>query len=499
MSLSNNFAILRLMRKYICLFLFFSTSVTAQTLTLEETIRLAQEGSVDAMVVRNNYLSSYWGFRSHEAELLPSLNFSADVAQFDRSRRALQDAGSGEIYYRTNYNMRNSGTLSVDQHIAVTGGTLSLSSSLNRLDQYSPVRDITFYSQPVTLSYLQPLFTYNRLKWDKQIEPERFEEAKRKYLESMEDVTIKAVRFFYNLGMARLNYDIARSNYQNTKTMFGIASRRAGQTGSVTRSELLQLELRMMNDSLSISTQENNYKARLMEFRSFLGYNEGVDIELDMRDSVPDVNVDTDFVMGKALENGSFEIEQRVRRLESERSVAQAKANRGVSVSANAQFGLSNDDRVLSAAYSNLLNHEVFGLSLRVPIVDWGMGRGRVKMAQAQRDVTLANLRQAEIDFSQSIYLEVMQFNAQRDKLAMSRQANEIARERYDLAMKDFAAGTISVTDLNTAQSESDSAMMSYMSEVSNYWIYYFTLRKMTLYDFASETDISAEYDKLVK
>lgn len=487
------------MKKYLCLLLFFAASATARTLTLEQTIHLAQDGSVDAMMVRNSFLSSYWGFRSHKAELLPSLNFSAEIAQFDRSRRALQDAGSGEIYYRTNYNMRNSGTLSVDQHIALTGGTLSLSSSLNRLDQYSPIRDITFYTQPVTLSYLQPLFTYNRLKWDKQIEPERFEEAKRKYLESMEDVTIKAVMQFFKLAMAKWNSDIAKTNYENTRSMFDIASRRSEQTGSVTRQELLQLELKLLNDSLAITIQDNAYQATIMEFRSFLGYNEGVDIELDVPDDVPEVSLDMDFVMEKVMDNGSFEIAQRVQQLESERSVAQAKANRGISVSANAQFGLTNDDRMLSAAYNNLLNHEVFGLSLRVPIMDWGMGRGRVKMAQAQQEVTLARLTQARADMERSIFLEVLRFNEQKGKLTTFRQAMEIANLRNHLAMMDFKEGKISVTDLNTAQSENDKASMTYLSEMSNFWNYYFTLRKMTLYDFASATDISAEYDKLVK
>ncbi len=315
----------------------------------------------------------------------------------------------------------------------------------------------------------------------------------------MEEVTIKAVRYFYELAMAQLNYDIAKSNYGNTKTMFGIASRRHEHTGSVTRSELLQLELRMVNDSLSISTQENNYKARLMEFRSFLGFDEDYEIDLEIPHGVPDVTMDTGFVMEKALENGSFEIRQRVQRLESERSVAQAKGNRGISISASTEFGLSNNAETLPLAYSNLLNHEILGLTLRIPIMDWGMGRGRVKMAQAQRDVILANLRQAAMDFGQSVYLEVIQFNAQRDKLAMSRRANMIAKERYELAMKDFADGKISVTDLNTAQSESDAATVNYVREMSNYWTYYFTLRKMTLYDFATETDISAEYDKLVK
>ncbi len=486
-------------RVFWLLFLSLPVFAAGQALTLEQVIGMAQRGSVDAMVMRNNFLSSYWGFRSHKAELLPSLNISAGIAQFDRSQRALQDAGSGEIYYRTNYNMNNSGSLFIEQNVAATGGTLSLSSSLNRLDQYRPIRDITYYSQPVTLSYLQPLFTYNRLKWDRQIEPERFEQAKREYLESMEEVTIKAVRYFYELAMAQLNYDIAKSNYGNTKTMFGIAARRHEQTGSVTRSELLQLELRMVNDSLSISTQENNYKARSMEFRSFLGLDEGDEVDLEIPQQVPDVTMDAEFVMAKAIDNGSFEIRQRVQRLESERGVAQARGNRGISVSASTEFGLSNNGETLSLAYSSLLNHEIFGLTLRIPIMDWGMGRGRVKMAEAQREVVLANLRQAATDFGQSIYLEVMQFNAQRDKLAMSRRANGIARERYELAMRDFADGKISVTDLNTAQSESDAATVNYVHEMSNYWVYYFTLRKMTLYDFATETDISAEYDKLVK
>lgn len=481
---------------------FLATGAWSQTrvsLTLVETVRLAQEQSIDAMVVRSNFLSNYWSFRSHKAELLPSLNFTAELVNFDRSQRALQDAATGEIYYRTNYNMNNSGSLSIDQNIAATGGKLSLSSSLNRLDQYRPNRDVTWYSQPVTLSYLQPLFTYNRLKWDRKIEPEKFEKAKRDYLEAMEDVTIKAVRYFYNLATAQMNRDIARGNYEKMKTMHVIARRRHEQTGSVTRSELLQLELRMVNDSLSISTQENAFKARLMEFRSFLGYNDKADVELLMDDAVPDVKMDVDLVMNKALENGAFEVGQRVQRIESERSVAQARADRGVSISANTKFGLSNNGDRIPAAYSNLLNQEVFGLSVRVPIMDWGMGRGRVKMAQAKHRIALANLDQARMDFEQEVYLEVMQFNAQKEKLQMSRRANDIAVERYELAMKDFADGKISVTDLNTAQSEKDSATVSYVSEMSNFWTYYFTLRKMALYDFMTGTDIVAEYDKLVE
>jgi len=468
------------------------------TLTLEETIRLAQEQSIDAMRVRQTFLRDYWNFRSHRAELLPSLNLQAGIANFARNQIPLQDAITGNIYYRPNYNMSNSAILSIDQRIVATGGMLSLSSSLSRIDQYNPHR-ISYMSQPVTLSYIQPLFSYNSLKWARMIEPERYELAKREYLESMENVTIRAVGLFYQLALAKMSYDIAVDNYRNTRTMYDIARRRHEQTATVTRSELLQLELNLTNDSLSIATRSNSYLAQRMAFQSFLGYNERMEISPDVPETVPDISIDADFVYGKAMENGTFRRNQEITRLMSESAVAQARANRGISVSANANFGLSNSGATLPATYSNLRDQTVFGLSLRVPIMDWGMGRGRVKMAEAQQKISLSQLDQARIDFEQNVYLDVMRFNAQRTQLLMARRANDIAIESYELAMQDFVDGKISVRDLNSAQSEKDRANMNYITEMSNFWNYYYNLRKLTLYDFMTGTDIWAEFEKLLE
>lgn len=74
-----------------------------------------------------------------------------------------------------------------------------------------------------------------------------------------------------------------------------------------------------------------------------------------------------------------------------------------------------------------------------------------------------------------------------------------IAQERYEITVQNFENGTVSVTDLNTAQSELESAQKRFISELSNYWLYYFNIRKASLYDFMSNTDISAEYDRLIE
>ena len=80
-----------------------------------------------------------------------------------------------------NYNLQNTLGLSIKQNIALTGGTLRLYSSLNRLDQFAPKDSKSYYSQPITLSYTQPLFAYNQFKWDKKIAPKEYELAKRTY------------------------------------------------------------------------------------------------------------------------------------------------------------------------------------------------------------------------------------------------------------------------------------------------------------------------------
>ena len=127
-------------------------------LTMEDVVSLAQDHSIAAMTGRNMFASAYWNYRSFKAEMLPSLNLSASLGNFNRSLELLQDYNTGAKSYRSIYNLSNDATLYFSQNIPWTGGTVSLSTSLSRLDQYSPERLTTYYTQPVYLSYAQSLW-----------------------------------------------------------------------------------------------------------------------------------------------------------------------------------------------------------------------------------------------------------------------------------------------------------------------------------------------------
>ena len=121
-------------------------------LTLPDVIGMAQERSYDAMVARLSFMSHYWSYRSFRAELLPSVNLSGGLLQFNRSMVEARNYEDGRISYVKNNSMTNSLALSLDQNIAPLGGRLSLQSYLYRLDQFSYDSKI-YNSQPLRLSY----------------------------------------------------------------------------------------------------------------------------------------------------------------------------------------------------------------------------------------------------------------------------------------------------------------------------------------------------------
>ena len=254
----------------------------------------------------------------------------------------------------------------------------------------------------------------------------------------------------------------------------------------------------MLNDSISINETAVAVREAQMVLNSVLGYDESYEITPVLEENLPDVYMDYDLVMAKALENSTFNLDNEINLLNAEAAVAQAKASRGISMSLNARFGLSQTAPDFGGVYSDLLDQEVVGLSFSVPIFDWGLGKGKVQKAKAAQEVVRAQVQQSENDFRRQIFTAVGQFNNQRHQCSVSKRAMLIAQERYELMMEKFRSGKASVMELNTAQSENDTALQKYITDVSNFWEYYYTLRQYTLYDFIKGQDLDIDVNEMI-
>lgn len=120
-------------------------------------------------------------------------------------------------------------------------------------------------------------------------------------------------------------------------------------------------------------------------------------------------------------------------------------------------------------------------------------------MAEAEARRVQTEQEQEVVKFEQDIRIKVVQFNNQAVQCRISAKALAVAEMRYEVTKKRFQNGGISVTDLNTAQRELDDANNQYIAQLQTFWLAYFELRKLSLYDFISGKDIRVEFDKIVE
>jgi outer membrane protein TolC len=213
-------------------------------------------------------------------------------------------------------------------------------------------------------------------------------------------------------------------------------------------------------------------------------------IELIQPTSTFDITVDVQKAIDAAYNNRSDALSFERRIIEAESEVSRAKMENRFNANLYAQFGLNQSADMLSDAYVEPLDDQQLMLGLQIPILDWGLAKGRIKMAESNRELVKTNVEQQVIDFEQEVFLKVMQFNMQAKQLMIAAKSDTVARKRYEVTKQRYLIGKINITDLNIAQTEMDNAKQSFISALREYWRSYFELRKLTLFDFGGNKSL---------
>lgn len=466
------------------------------TITLDDAIARARVQSVNAAVALNELRTSYWEYRTYKAELLPEINFNSRIPGYYKRYSTYQESDGSYNFVRNNY-LQMTGELSVDQKIWTTGGTLSLNTSLDFMRQLDGVKQNRFMSIPVALTLSQPIFGVNTVKWDRRIEPVRYEEAKAEFLSATEEVAMTAVQQFFNLLMARESLEIARQNLDNATKLYEVAKVKR-EMGQISQNDLLQMELNLLNATSDFTDCESSLKSNMYQLRSFLNYDETVDLQPVVPTTVPVIDVVYADALDRALANNKFAKNIRRRQLEADYEVAKAKGNMR-EISLYAQVGYTGTDRIFGHAYDDLRSNQVVEIGVKIPILDWGKRRGAVKVAESNREVVESRLRQETLNFNQDLFILVERFNNQRKQLNIANKADEIAQRRYNTNVETFLIGKISTLDLNDSQTKKDESRKQYVNELFYYWYYFYQLRSVTLWDYERATGIDADIERIVR
>ena len=397
---------------------------------------------------------------------------------------------------RTN-TLQASGELSVSQNVALTGGKVALSSSLDFLRQLDGTPYNRFMSIPVALSIEQPLFGVNTMKWDRRIEPVRYSEAKAAFLSATEDVARLTVDYYFTLLMSRENVEIARQNLDNATQLLAVA-REKREMGKISQNDLLQMELNELDARAALTEYLSQLQSDMFQLRSFLDYGEDIVIVPVVPSEVPNAEIVYGDALERATANNKFVKSMLRRQLEADYEVARARGDMR-EIKLFARLGYSGTDSEIGNSYANLRSNQVASIGFSIPLVDWGKRRGKVKVAESKRRVAESRIRRETMNFNQELFVLVERFGNQQRQLDIAEQSTRIASRRYQTNVETYLIGMISPLELNDSRVSKDNARREYIDRLYRFWTYWYQLRSLTLYDYSTRSDINADIDKLVK
>ncbi len=473
-----------------------SFSQEVRRLTLQDVIVLASEQSPQALMAKHRFRASYWQYRSFKAEYLPSLTLAGNLPDYSTAYTRVWNSLSQQWEYASSNVLQTSGNLALSQNIGLTGGSVSLYSDLTYEKNFETDGE-RYITSPLLIRLNQPIFRYNELRWQKKIEPLKYEEARKIYLRDIENVHLTAVQYFFALALAQINKEIAETNMSNADTLYQIARGRYN-LGTIAEDELLQMELSYLNAGTAINESDMNLRDRELKLRSFLGFNQTVRLELLIPAEIPALQVDVKEVLEWAEKNNPDLIALERQLIEAQSSVAQARAQKGFNATLSASYGLRDQDPVFQQAYESPNQQQTIRIGFTLPILDWGRGKGRYQMAKSSQELTRVQVEQSRIDFEQKLLLEVQQFNIQDDQVRIAAKSDTVAAKMFDVTKQRFLIGKIDVLELNNADTKKDQNKRSYIQALQNYWTYFYNMRAVTLFDFVNRRELTTDYDKLV-
>jgi len=263
--------------------------------------------------------------------------------------------------------------------------------------------------------------------------------------------------------------------------------------GQISDNDHSRIQLSVLNAQKALNQARMDLKNADYELKKYIGLEQMRAIKLTIPLNISLFEIDPQLALAKAKENRRETTYYKRRLIDADRRLAEAKSKTGVSATLRGSFGLSNSADNFVGIYDQPEKDRMLRVSVSVPILDWGRSASTVKLAESEREITIYDVNKDIEDFDRKVVVQVEQFRLLKDQLKTANEADKVAGNGYLIALRKFQNGELSITDLNIALQEREKAKRDYIRSIQNYWVAYFRLRELTLYDFENGHNITYE------
>lgn len=416
-------------------------------------------------------------------------NFRLNLNPFSYSR----DQTFNRMFsvWTANKTKESNGTFSINQPIVQTDGTLTLTNRLSWQDNftdYTDVRNKTF-NNSLYLSFDQPIFTYNTTKMtlkELQLDLENTELTFALQKLSIERQTANS---FYNVYKAKMSLDVAKDEYANQEKSYEIIKNKV-DAGLAALEELYQAELNLASSKSTVQNSEVSLENAYDSFKIDVGIplDESVLIEADVTHKV--VDVDLDKAINTALAN-RLELRQREISLENAKiSLIQTKAQNEFKGNIALSYGLTGTQEDFVDMYDKPTQKQSVGLSLEIPLWDWGEKESRIKASEASIKRQKLSIDDERNNIIISIRESVRSLTNLVTQIQIAEQNVKNAELTYEINLERYRNGDLTSMDLSLYQNQLSQKKTALVQALISYKLALLDLKIQALWDFEKNAKV---------
>src|SRR5690606_29983260 len=177
-----------------------------------------------------------------------------------------------------------------------------------------------YSSVPLRIGYIQRLMGFNPFKWEKKVEPLKYEKAKKQYLYEKEGIAEDVIELFFGLALAQAEFDMARDNVNSSDTLFLMGEERF-KIASISQANRMTLKQEAVHSRNTLKNSEIELQRATFSLGNYLnmGRQQGLTVVLPQRPMHIDIPVEQALLL--AAENNPDYLTNRQEIMEAEREV----------------------------------------------------------------------------------------------------------------------------------------------------------------------------------
>lgn len=455
--------------------------------TLWDCIEAAQKNSNAVKIIESAYRQKKENYKAFNAGYLPQISIDGYMPGLTRTIR-MSPVDGNDLYFPQSQ-LSSSLNLRISQKVPYTGAEIILSSGISRIDILETNESHIWRSTPIKFSLMQPLFQFNQMEWDSKESELVRQSADREYVESMEDIALDITSKFFELYIKSIDVENSRNNVAVNDTLYQLAKGRF-QVGKIAENDLLQSELALSNKEIELDNASLDYQNAMDKLSRAIGLDGSDKINVIPPFDLPQLNIAVDDAIEKAKKNRSERIIFLLDKLRAERELSRIESKNDFNATLRASVGYNQSAGNMPDIYRNLLDQETMNLTFSIPIWQWGQGSAEYEAALANKEQVRNSIEKRNYEFDIEVKYQVLRYKHLSKQVKLKAKAVTIAARRFEVAKNRYLISKIDLNSLFIAQNEKDYALQSHISTLRNYFLSYFNIRRLTLYDFENNVPL---------